>query len=71
MAVMEKMILKFTPQEFDAIVQLSIAEHREPRQQAAFLVRQQLERLGFLQPVQPTNTHHICLQAHFRYPHAH
>jgi hypothetical protein len=58
MAVMKKITLIFTPQEFDAIVNLAIAQHREPRQQAAFLVRQQLERLMLLQSTPKTETTH-------------
>lgn len=36
--------------ERKALIQLGIAEKRDPRQQAALLIRQQLERLGLLQP---------------------
>ncbi len=48
MAVKQKIVLSVTPQEFNALVGLAITQHRDPKQQAAFLVRQALEKLGLL-----------------------
>lgn len=36
--------------ERQALARLGELEHRDPRQQAALLIRQQLEKLGLLQP---------------------
>jgi hypothetical protein len=50
---METLIRVYVPLndiERKALIQLGIAEKRDPRQQAALLIRQQLERLGLLQP---------------------
>lgn len=51
MAVVKRINLTFTPQEFNALVQLSIAQHRDPKQQASYFVREGLERAGLLQPI--------------------
>ena len=39
------------PDEQEAVARLAQIEKRSPRDQAAFIIRQQLEHLGFLQPV--------------------
>jgi hypothetical protein len=44
----------YTPLEIDeakALVSLALKEKRTPRAQAAFLIRQSLERLGLLSPI--------------------
>lgn len=40
--------------EKSALITLASKEKRDPRQQAALLIRQQLENMGLLQPT-PTN----------------
>lgn len=48
--MIRKIFVPITPEESIALVRLSECERRDPRQQAALLIRQQLERLGLLQP---------------------
>lgn len=45
---MPKIFAPLDADEAKALVKLSLRERRDPRQQAAFLIRQQLERLGLL-----------------------
>ncbi len=42
-------------EERSALAQLAERERREPRAQAAVLIRQALEKLGLLQPATPGN----------------
>lgn len=43
-----RLTIRFEPEEADALARLAVAELREPREQARFLVRQELIRLGVL-----------------------
>lgn len=43
--------LTVTPKEFDALVRLAIAEHRDPKQQASYFIREGLERHGLIDPI--------------------
>ena len=45
---MPKISITLTENERDALVQLAIQEYREPRLQAALLIRDQLIRVGLL-----------------------
>lgn len=49
-----RITISVLPEERDALVKLAQREHRDFRQQAAYLVRQSLEQMGLLQPM-PTN----------------
>lgn len=51
METLTKVYVPLNEIERKALIQLGIAEKRDPRQQAALLIRQQLERLGLLQPI--------------------
>lgn len=44
--------------ERQALARLGELERRDPRAQAAILIRQALESLGLLQPIQPANIPH-------------
>ncbi len=44
----KRVTLTFTDNEFEQLQKLSQAEHRDIRQQAAYLVRVQLEKLGLV-----------------------
>lgn len=43
-----KLIISITEQEYMALYQLSESEYRDPRKQAALIIRQELERRGLL-----------------------
>lgn len=45
-----KIFVPITSEESIALVNLAEQERRDPRQQAAMLIRQQLEKLGLIQP---------------------
>lgn len=47
--------IPLSPDEQEAIVKLAQIERRAPRDQAALLIRQSLERLGLLPPVKLNN----------------
>lgn len=47
---MPKISTPLDTDEARALVKLSLQEKRDPRQQAALLIREQLEKLGLLQP---------------------
>lgn len=46
-----RIMISLQKDESDALLSLSEKERRDPRAQAALLVREALERLGFLQPI--------------------
>ncbi len=50
METLTKVYVPLSETERKALIQLGLSEKRDPRQQAALLIRQQLERLGLLQP---------------------
>ena len=50
METLTKVYVPLNDIERKALIQLGIAEKRDPRQQAALLIRRELERLGLLQP---------------------
>ena len=52
---MSKFYLTLDRQEVDAIVKMSTFERRDPRDQAAILIRQSLERAGLLQKAEGYN----------------
>ena len=45
---MQRMTIELRPDEKEALSQLALFERRDPRAQAALLVRAELERLGLL-----------------------
>lgn len=47
---MQRLNIKLTGDEVKALYAVAEREHRELPQQAAWLIRQSLERLGLLQP---------------------
>lgn len=51
--MMIRLVVPITIEERDALVQLAYAERRHPRAQAALILRQSLERAGYLQPQRP------------------
>jgi hypothetical protein len=52
---MKKIYVPLFEAERNALIALAQREHRDPRAQAAYLIRQSLEQLGLLQPIgQPT-----------------
>ena len=53
METLTKVYVPLNEIERKALIQLGIAEKRDPRQQAALLIRQRLEALGLLQPTSP------------------
>ncbi len=63
---MRGMYLPLSNDERDALVQLAEREKRDPRQQAALLIRQALERLGLLRPA-PTTSNPIQETQNERY----
>jgi len=46
---MAKIVIFLIPQERDALIELAKREFRDPRSQAAFIIRQTLERYGLLE----------------------
>jgi hypothetical protein len=50
--MMTRLMIQLDGLERSALTTLAELERRDPRQQAALLIRQQLERLGLLQPTQ-------------------
>ena len=48
--MMEKVTLRFDPDELKALQYLASVERRDFRSQAAFIIRQELVRRGFLNP---------------------
>ena len=46
---MPRLVVTINHNELDALVKLALAELRNPRDQARYLLQQQLRRLGFLQ----------------------
>lgn len=53
--MMTRIMIQLDGIERSALTTLAERERRDPRQQAALLIRQQLERLGLIQPVPPTS----------------
>lgn len=49
-------MIRLDTHELNALNELAKAEHRDTRQQAALLVRRQLENLGLIEPVIPAPT---------------
>ena len=47
---MDRITLAVQPEVKAALLALALAEERDPRRQAALILRQELERLGLLQP---------------------
>ena len=47
---MERITLTVQPEVKAALLTLARAEERDPRRQAALMLRQELEKLGLLQP---------------------
>ena len=47
---MARLMIPFETEELHALYRLSDKEYRDPRQQAAFLIRQKLEELGLITP---------------------
>lgn len=47
---MDRITLTVQPEVKAALLALALAEERDPRRQAALMLRQELERLGLLQP---------------------
>ncbi len=45
---MPRMVINLSIEEVEALVALAIYKHREPRQQAAYIIRQHLEHLGLI-----------------------
>ena len=58
---MRGMYLRLSGDEKDALVKLSERERRDPRAQAALLIRQRLEDLGLLPATDPSQSH--CMEA--------
>ncbi|MEI7469524.1 MAG: hypothetical protein WCL57_15035 [Chloroflexota bacterium] len=50
---MARIIIYLQSNESSALLALSTQERRDPRQQAALLIRQRLEQLGLIQPPTP------------------
>jgi len=50
---MERMMIPLDTDEKNAIWEMAEKTKRDPRQQAALLIRQGLERDGYLQPLKP------------------
>ncbi len=51
---MARITIRLENTERDALIELSQRERRDPRDQAALIVRRELEREGLLQPVNVT-----------------
>ena len=47
---MTRLSIHLEPSEHDAMWALSQRERRDPRDQAALIIRNELERLGYIQP---------------------
>ncbi len=45
-----RLITRLNPIEYDAVLQLAQRERRDPRDQAALIIRRELERLGLIEP---------------------
>jgi hypothetical protein len=52
--MMTRIVIWLDGKERSALAELAENERREPRAQAAYLIRQSLEQLGLLQPTPPT-----------------
>lgn len=50
METLTKIYVPLNESERKALIQLGLTEKRDPRQQAAMLIHQSLERLGLIQP---------------------
>jgi hypothetical protein len=61
---MQRVYVPLSNNERNALVKLAEIEHRDPRQQAALLIRQSLEKLRLLPPTpKPTQEAHYDRQA--------
>jgi hypothetical protein len=47
---MRRITVAIEPAERNALIALAIVERRDPRQQAALIIRRELERLGYITP---------------------
>ena len=52
---MSRIVISLTPSESDALLQMAEREYRHPRDQAALIIRNELERAGLL-PVDASAT---------------
>lgn len=52
---MNRITVTLEPNERDALWLLAKRERRDPRAQAALLIRERLEDLGLLQPIPPSD----------------
>lgn len=50
---MARIMLTITPEESAALGALATKERRDPRDQAALILRETLEKIGYLSPLDP------------------
>jgi hypothetical protein len=47
----QRVIISLRPEEKEALLLLAESEYRDPRDQAALILRRELERLGLVEPM--------------------